>query len=203
MTRSLTRLLLGTREIRGDSRANAAIEFGLAAPILIALGLGAFDYGSAYVEGVRLSGVARAGAQQALYDVDSWQNDELIEQTAHPGRDRRHVRLRHVARFLRLPGRRRARLLRHLPGRIVARQLREGQPQPVRAADAALSMGKLELHAGPRRGRRPGAMREGGFEGANHAHLFALHPDRQISCGRSRSIDAAPRRSRPPSPFPW
>jgi hypothetical protein len=82
MTRSLTRLLLGTREIRGDSRANAAIEFGLAAPILIALGLGAFDYGSAYVEGVRLSGAARAGAQQALYDVDSWQNDELIEQTA-------------------------------------------------------------------------------------------------------------------------
>jgi len=82
MTRSLARLWLCARRIGEDSRANSAIEFGLAAPILVALGLGAFDYGSAYVEGVRLSGAARAGAQQALYDVDNWQDDALIEKTA-------------------------------------------------------------------------------------------------------------------------
>lgn len=82
MTESPVRLWRLARAIREDSRANAAIEFALAAPILIALGFGAFDYGSAYVEGVRLSGAARAGAQQALYDVRNWQDDALIEQTA-------------------------------------------------------------------------------------------------------------------------
>jgi len=82
MTRYPTRLWLLARAIRGDSRANAAVEFALAAPILIALGFGAFDYGSAYVEGVRLSGAARAGAQQALYDVRNWQDEDLIERSA-------------------------------------------------------------------------------------------------------------------------
>jgi len=82
MTRSPARLWWIARAIRGDSRANAGIEFALTAPILIALGFGAFDYGSAYVEGVRLSGAARAGAQMALYDVKNWQDDDLIERTA-------------------------------------------------------------------------------------------------------------------------
>ena len=82
MTRSPARLWRIARAIREDSRANAGIEFALAAPILIALGFGAYDYGSAYVEGVRLSGAARAGAQMALYDVKNWQDDELIERTA-------------------------------------------------------------------------------------------------------------------------
>jgi Flp pilus assembly protein TadG len=82
MTRSPARLSRIARAIREDSRANAAVEFALAAPILIALGFGAFDYGSAYVEGVRLSGAARAGAQQALYDVRNWQDEDLIERSA-------------------------------------------------------------------------------------------------------------------------
>ena len=82
MTRSPGWLWRMTLAIGGDSRANAGIELALTAPILIALGFGAFDYGSAYVEGIRLSGAARAGAQQALYDVRNWQNDGLIEQSA-------------------------------------------------------------------------------------------------------------------------
>ena len=82
MTRYLARLWRIARAIREDSGANAAVEFAFAAPILIALGFGAFDYGSAYVEGVRLSGAARAGAQQALYDIRNWQDEQLIEQTA-------------------------------------------------------------------------------------------------------------------------
>jgi Flp pilus assembly protein TadG len=82
MTSRLTWLRPLAREAMRGRGGNSSIELGLAAPILIALGLGAFDYGSAYVEGVRLSGAARAGAQQALYDVHNWQDDALIEQTA-------------------------------------------------------------------------------------------------------------------------
>ena len=44
---------------------SSAVEFGLTAPILVLLAFGAYDYGSAYVESVRLNGAARAGAPQA------------------------------------------------------------------------------------------------------------------------------------------
>jgi Flp pilus assembly protein TadG len=82
----MTTLLTGlARTLRGVLRSrsgNAAVEFGFAAPILIAFAFGAFDYGRAYVEGVRLSGAAREGAQQVLYQPANWQNDQLIEQAA-------------------------------------------------------------------------------------------------------------------------
>lgn len=76
------RLGAAARHVGRAGGGNAAIEFAFAAPILIALGLGAFDYGRAYVESVRLSGAAREGAQKALYDPSNWQDDGLIEQAA-------------------------------------------------------------------------------------------------------------------------
>ena len=82
MTGYTARLTLILRSIGLSGQGNSAIEFALTAPILVALAFGAYDYGSAYVEGVRLSGAARAGAQQALYDASTWQDDALIEQAA-------------------------------------------------------------------------------------------------------------------------
>jgi Flp pilus assembly protein TadG len=61
---------------------NTAVEFGMSMPILVLLAFGAFDYGSAYVESVRLNGAARGGAQQALYDSNSWQDTSQMEQAA-------------------------------------------------------------------------------------------------------------------------
>ena len=63
-------------------QGNTAVEFGLVAPILVLLAFGAFDYGSAWVESVRLNGAARAGAQQALYNSQNWQNTAQMEQAA-------------------------------------------------------------------------------------------------------------------------
>ena len=76
------RLGAAMRSIERSCGGNAAIEFAFAAPILVALTFGAFDYGSAYVESVRLSGAAREGAQKALYDPANWQDDSMIEQAA-------------------------------------------------------------------------------------------------------------------------
>ena len=75
-------LLDVARRLGACRKGNTAIEFGLVAPILILLAFGAFDYGSAYVEGVRLNGAARAGAQQALYNAQDWQNTAQMEQSA-------------------------------------------------------------------------------------------------------------------------
>ena len=61
---------------------NAAVEFSLTMPLLVLLAFGAFDYGSAYVESVRLNGAARAGTQEALYNAQEWQNTEQMEQSA-------------------------------------------------------------------------------------------------------------------------
>ena len=61
---------------------SSAVEFGLTAPILVLLAFGAYDYGSAYVESVRLNGAAGAGAQQALYNAQDWQNTDQMEQVA-------------------------------------------------------------------------------------------------------------------------
>ena len=71
-----------TRRLGACRKGNTAIEFGLTAPLLVLLAFGAFDYGSAYVEGVRLNGAARAGAQQALYNSQDWQNTDQMEQLA-------------------------------------------------------------------------------------------------------------------------
>lgn len=70
------------RRLRACRNGNTAIEFGLTAPLLVLLAFGAFDYGSAYVEGVRLNGASRAGAQQALYDPNTWDQTGQAEQAA-------------------------------------------------------------------------------------------------------------------------
>jgi Flp pilus assembly protein TadG len=78
----LPSLLQITRRLGACRKGNTAVEFGLTAPLLVLLAFGAYDYGSAYVEGVRLNGAARAGAQQALYNSQDWQNTDQMEQLA-------------------------------------------------------------------------------------------------------------------------
>jgi Flp pilus assembly protein TadG len=75
-------LLDVARRLGACREGNTAIEFGLTMPLLVLLGFGAFDYGSAYVDSVRLNGAARAGAQQALYNAQNWQNTDQMEQAA-------------------------------------------------------------------------------------------------------------------------
>jgi Flp pilus assembly protein TadG len=78
----LSRFQNVVRRVAACREGNTAIEFSLTAPILVLLAFGAFDYGSAYVEGVRLNGAARAGAQQALYNSQGWENTDQMEQAA-------------------------------------------------------------------------------------------------------------------------
>jgi Flp pilus assembly protein TadG len=61
---------------------NRAVELGLVAPVLVLVAFGAFDYGRAYIESVRLNGAARSGAQQSLYDSNSWSDTDQAEQAA-------------------------------------------------------------------------------------------------------------------------
>ena len=61
-------LLEMARRLGACPKGNTAVEFGLTMPLLVLLAFGAIDYGSAYVEGVRLNGAARAGAQQAQFN---------------------------------------------------------------------------------------------------------------------------------------
>lgn len=82
MRNGLARLARHRLGLRECCRGNSAIEFALAAPILILLAFGAFDYGSAYVESLRLNGAARAGAQVALYDPLNWDDTARLEQSA-------------------------------------------------------------------------------------------------------------------------
>jgi Flp pilus assembly protein TadG len=70
------------RRLGACRNGSTAVEFGLTAPLLVLLAFGAFDYGSAYVEGVRLNGAARAGTQQALYNAQDRQNTDQMEQAA-------------------------------------------------------------------------------------------------------------------------
>lgn len=70
------------RRLLACSRANSAVEFAFTAPIVIVLGIGAFDYGRAYVEKVRMTGAARAGAQLALYQANSWDATASMERSA-------------------------------------------------------------------------------------------------------------------------
>jgi Flp pilus assembly protein TadG len=71
-----------TRRLGACPKGSSAVEFGLTVPLLVLLAFGAFDYGSAFVESVRLNGAARAGAQQALYNAQDWQNTDQMEQVA-------------------------------------------------------------------------------------------------------------------------
>jgi Flp pilus assembly protein TadG len=75
-----------TRPIRGSlarsDEGNALVEFGLTLPVILALVVGAYDYGSAYVENLRLVGAARAGAQEAMFEPTDWQNTGRMERAA-------------------------------------------------------------------------------------------------------------------------
>jgi len=82
MIEPLARLSRLGRRLGACRQGNAAIEFGLSVPILVIIVFGAYDYGSAYVEGIRLAGAARAGAQQSLYDPTDWDNTDRVEQSA-------------------------------------------------------------------------------------------------------------------------
>jgi Flp pilus assembly protein TadG len=75
-------LLDVTRRLGACRKGNSAVEFALTVPLLVLLAFGAFDYGSAYVEGVRLNGAARAGVQQSLYDSSTWGDTDQAEQSA-------------------------------------------------------------------------------------------------------------------------
>ena len=70
------------RRVVACPEASTAAEFSLTMPVLMLLAFGTFDYGSAYVESVRLNGASRAGTQQALYNSQAWQNTDQMEQAA-------------------------------------------------------------------------------------------------------------------------
>jgi Flp pilus assembly protein TadG len=75
-------LLNVMRRFGACREGNTAVEFSLTMPLLVLLAFGAFDYGSAYVEGVRLNGAARAGVQHSLYDSSTWGDTDQAEQSA-------------------------------------------------------------------------------------------------------------------------
>jgi hypothetical protein len=63
----LTRTIRLGRELYACRVGIASVELSLSAGFMVLVAFGAYDYGSAYVEGIRLTSAARAGAQQALY----------------------------------------------------------------------------------------------------------------------------------------
>jgi Flp pilus assembly protein TadG len=77
-----SRFLHVVRRVAACPEGSTAAEFGLSMPVLVLFAFGAFDYGSAYVESVRLNGASRAGTQQALYNSQEWQNTDRMEQAA-------------------------------------------------------------------------------------------------------------------------
>ena len=82
MLTQLTRIHRLARRIGGGREGSSSVEFSLAVPFLILVAIGAYDYGSAYVEGIRLNGAAHAGAQQALYDPNGWDDTDTLEHAA-------------------------------------------------------------------------------------------------------------------------
>ena len=70
------------RRLAATNDGNVAVEFAMAAPFLILIAFGSFDYGRAYVEEIRMKGAARAGAQHALYEPTNWTNNAMIERIA-------------------------------------------------------------------------------------------------------------------------
>ena len=77
-----SRLRNAVSRVAARQEGSTAVEFGLTVPLLVLLAFGAYDYGSAYVEAVRLNGAARAGTQPALYNAQDWQNTDQMEQAA-------------------------------------------------------------------------------------------------------------------------
>ena len=65
-----------------DERGNALVEFAIAAPFVLLLVVGAYDHGAAFVDSLRMTGAARAGAQEALFEPNDWQNNARLEQAA-------------------------------------------------------------------------------------------------------------------------
>ena len=82
MLEQLNRVRGLVRRLGAADGGNSAVEFATAAPILILIAFGGFDYGRAYVEEVRMNGAARAGAQYALYEPANWTDDATMERTA-------------------------------------------------------------------------------------------------------------------------
>lgn len=82
MRMHLLRLRNLVRALDSARGGNSAVEFALVAPLLILITFGAFDYGRAYVEGVRMNGAARAGAQYALFEPTNWTDGQTMERTA-------------------------------------------------------------------------------------------------------------------------
>lgn len=78
----LTRLHALVRRIGSGRDGSASVELSMALPFLIVIAFGAYDYGSAYVEGIRLSGAARAGAQRVLHDPKGWDETGKLEHAA-------------------------------------------------------------------------------------------------------------------------
>ena len=70
------------RKLHACRAGNGAIEFALCAPIMVLFAFGAYDYGSAYIEGIRLTGAARAGAQQVLHNPTWWTETTGAKQAA-------------------------------------------------------------------------------------------------------------------------
>jgi len=53
---------------------NVGVEFALVLPFLLMLTVGAYDFGQGFIEKLRLTSAARAGAQFALYNADKLEN---------------------------------------------------------------------------------------------------------------------------------
>lgn len=75
-------IAMNLRRIAKDRGGNTLVEFALAAPVVVLMVVGAYDHGGAYVESLRLTGAARAGAQEALYDPNDWQNADRLRRAA-------------------------------------------------------------------------------------------------------------------------
>ena len=78
----LRRIASRINRAAGCDSGNALVEFGIAAPVVILLVVGAYDHGSAYMESLRLTGAARAGAQEALFEPKDWQNQTRLRRAA-------------------------------------------------------------------------------------------------------------------------
>ena len=122
----------------------------LTMPLLVLLAFGAFDYGSAYVESVRLNGAARAGAQQSMYNSNTWEDTDQAEQAAleeYVGHaltpeEVAAMSVSATAEALRLHRRAGAGLRRYLSRRLLTRAVRPGEHDPRDAAHPAVSMGR-------------------------------------------------------------
>lgn len=77
-----TRITRLGRKLHACRAGNASVELALSVPIMVLVAFGAYDYGGAYIEGIRLTGAARAGAQQALSDPTDWDNTAVAQQAA-------------------------------------------------------------------------------------------------------------------------